>query len=140
MRESIQTAFDYVKARARELGIETDLRSYDFHVQVVDLLASKEGAEAGVAFFVALYSLLRNQPVQAGLVVLGQMTIHGNILPLTAIHEPLQAVMDNGARKVVIPVENKRHLLEVPGDVLDAVDPIFYADPLTAALKACGLH
>jgi len=140
MKDSIQTAFDYVKARSRELGIEQDLKSYDFHVQVVDLTASKEGAEAGVAFFVALYSLLRNQPVQAGLVVLGQMTIHGNILPLHSIQEPLQAVMDNGAKRVLVPVENKRHLLEVPGDILDAVDPIFYADPLTAALKACGLH
>lgn len=140
MRESIQTAFDYVKARARELGIEQDLRSYDFHVQVVDLTASKEGAEAGVAFFVALYSLLRNQPVQAGLVVLGQMTIHGNILPLHSVAEALQAIMDNGAKKVLIPVENKRHLLEVPADVLDAIDPIFYGDPLTAALKACGLR
>ncbi len=140
MRDSIQTAFDYVKSRARELGIETDLRSYDFHVQVVDLTASKEGAEAGVAFFVALYSLLRGQPVQAGLVVLGQMTIHGNILPLPSVHEPLQAVMENGAKKVILPVENKRHLLEVPGDILDAVDPIFYADPVTAARKACGLQ
>lgn len=140
MRESIQTAFDYVRARARELGIEQDLRSYDFHVQVVDLTAAKEGAEAGVAFFVALYSLLRNQPVQAGLVVLGQMTIHGNILPLHNVVEPLQAVMENGAKRVLIPVENKRHLLDVPGDILDAVDPIFYADPLTAALKACGLR
>ncbi len=140
MRDSIQTAFDYVKARAKELGIEQDLRSYDFHVQVVDLTATKEGAEAGVAFFIALYSLLRNQSVQAGLVVLGQMTIHGNILPLHSVVEPLQAVMDNGAKRVLVPVENKRHLLEVPGDVLGAVDPIFYADPLTAALKACGLH
>jgi ATP-dependent Lon protease len=140
MRDSIQTAFDYVKARAKELGIEQDIRSYDFHVQVVDLTAAKEGAEAGVAFFVALYSLLRNQPVQAGLVVLGQMTIHGNILPLHSVVEPLQAVMDNGAKRVLVPVENKRHLLEVPGDILGAVDPVFYADPLTAALKACGLR
>ena len=140
MKDSIQTAFDYIKARARELGIEQDLKSYDFHVQVVDLMASKEGAEAGVAFFVALFSLLRNQPVQAGLVVLGQMTIQGNILPLNSVVEPLQAVMDNGAKRVLIPIENKRHLLEVPGDVLGAVDPIFYSDPLTAALKACGLR
>jgi len=140
MRESIQTAFDYIRARGRELGIEQDLRSYDFHVQVVDLTAFKEGAEAGVAFFVALYSLLRSQPVQAGLVVLGQMTIHGNVLALRSVVEPLQAIRDNGARKVLIPIENKRHLLEVPPDILDAVDPIFYADPLTAALKACGLR
>ncbi len=140
MRDSIQTAFGYIKSRAKEIGIEQDLKSYDFHVQVVDLMASKEGVEAGVAFFVALYSLLRNQPVQAGLVVLGQMTIHGNILPLHSVVEPLQAIMDNGAKRVLLPIENKRHLLDVPGDILGAVDPIFYTDPLAAALKACGLR
>ena len=93
-----------------------------------------------MAFFVALYSPLRSQPVQAGLVVLGQMTIHGNILPLQGVQESLQAVVDNGARKVVLPLDNKRNLLEVPGYILDAVDPIFYSDPVTAARKACGLH
>lgn len=140
MRDSIHTAFDYIRSRAREVGIEQDLHSYDFHVQVVDLMATTDGGETGVAFFVALYSLLRNQPLLAGLVVLGQMTIQGNILPLHSVVELLQAVRDNGAKRVLIPVENKRHLLEVPADILDAVDPIFYADPLTAALKACGLH
>jgi ATP-dependent Lon protease len=140
MRESVHTAFDYLRARARELGIDKDVPSYDFHVQVVDLMAAREGGEAGVAFFVAFYSLLRNQPLQAGLVVLGHMTIQGNILPPLSVVERLQAIKDNGAKRVLIPVENKRQLLEVPGDVLDAVDPIFYTDPLTAALKACGLH
>jgi ATP-dependent Lon protease len=139
MRESITTAFDYIKSRKRELGIEKDIDSYDFHVQVVDLMSSKEGSETGVAFFVALYSLLRNQPVQPGLVVLGEMTIHGNILPVKSLVEPLQVAMDNGAKKVLIPVENKRHFLEVPGDVVAKVDPIFYPDPLHAALKALGI-
>ncbi len=139
MRESITTAFDYIRSRKRELGIEKDVDSYDFHVQVVDLMSSKEGSEAGVAFFVALYSLLRNQPVQPGLVVLGEMTIHGNILPVKSLAEPLQVAMDNGAKKVLIPVENKRHFLEVPGDVVAKVDPIFYPDPLHAALKALGI-
>jgi ATP-dependent Lon protease len=61
-------------------------------------------------------------------------------LPPVSVVERLQAIKDNGAKRVLIPVENKRQLLEVPADVLDAVDPIFYTDPLTAALKACGLH
>ncbi|MER3409675.1 MAG: hypothetical protein C4306_06145 [Thermoleophilia bacterium] len=72
--------------------------------------------------------------------MLGQMTIHGNILPLPSIHQPLQAVMDSGAKKVVIPVENKRHLTRGAGRHPRRRRPIFYADPLTAALKACGLH
>lgn len=47
--------------------------------------------------------------------------------------------MENGAKRALIPRENKRHFLEVAGDVLERVDPIFYADPLTAAMKALGI-
>ena len=139
MKDSIVTAFDYIRSRKRELGIEKDIESYDFHVQVVDLMSAKEGSEAGVAFFVALYSLLKGTPVQPGLVILGEMTIHGNILPVRSLAEPLQVAMDNGARKVLIPIENKRHFLDVPSDVVAKVDPIFYPDPLHAAMKALGI-
>jgi len=48
-------------------------------------------------------------------------------------------VMDNGARRALIPLENKRSFLEVPGDVMERVASIFYSDPLTAALKALGV-
>ena len=139
MKESILTAFDYIKANKTRLGIERDVDSYDFHVQVVDLTHSKEGSQGGVAFFVALYSLLREKPVQAGLVVLGEMTIQGNILPARSLVEPLRVIMDNGARRVLIPIGNRRHFLEVPPDILERVDPIFYSEPLAAALKALGM-
>ena len=139
MKESILTAFDYIKANKTRLGIERDIDSYDFHVQIVDLMQSKGGSQAGVAFFVALYSLLQDKSAQAGLVVLGEMTIQGNILPLRTVVEPLQMIMDNGARRVLIPLTNRRQLLEIPPDVLERVDPIFYSDPLAAALKALGI-
>ena len=71
--------------------------------------------------------------------VLGEMTIQGSILPLRSLVEPLQVIVDNGAKKVLIPISNKRQVLEVPGDLLEKVDPIFYSDPLSAALKAIGV-
>lgn len=138
MKDSIITAFDYVRANKSHLGIERDIDSYDFHVQIVDLMQSKEGSQGGVGFFIALYSLLREKPTLAGLVVLGEMTIQGNILPIRSLLEPLQVILDNGAKKVLVPLSNKRQLLEVPGDLLEKVDPIFYSDPITAALKAIG--
>jgi len=140
MKDSIITAFDYIRSRKRDLGIERDVDSYDFHVQVVDLMASKEGSEAGVAFFVALYSLLKDKPVLPGLVILGEMTIQGNVVPVRSLAEPLQVAMDNGARRVLVPIGNKRQFLEVPSDVIEKVDPIFYGDPLTAALKGLGMN
>jgi ATP-dependent Lon protease len=139
MKESIITAFDYIKANKTRLGIERDIDSYDFHVQIVDLMQSKGGSQAGVAFFVALYSLLQEKAVQPGLVVLGEMTIQGNILPLRSLTEPLQMIMDNGAKRVLIPLSNRRQMLEIPPDILERVDPIFYSEPLAAALKALGI-
>ena len=47
--------------------------------------------------------------------------------------------MDNGAKKVLIPLSNKRDFLEVPGEIVEKVDPIFYSEPLQAALKALGI-
>ena len=59
---------------------------------------------------------------------------------LCAQIEPLQIGMDNGARRALIPIENKHHFLEVSSDIMERVDPIFYGDPLTAAMKALGLN
>jgi ATP-dependent Lon protease len=47
--------------------------------------------------------------------------------------------MDNRARRALIPVENKRHFLDVSADIMERVDPIFYSDPMTAAMKALGM-
>jgi ATP-dependent Lon protease len=139
MKDSITTAFDYMRANKSRLGIERDLDNYDFHVQVVDLMHAKEGSQGGVAFFVALYSLLREKTSLAGLVVLGEMTIQGNIMPIRSLLEPLQVILDNGAKKVLVPVSNKRQYLEVPADLMERVDPVFYSEPLGAALKAIGM-
>ena len=56
-----------------------------------------------------------------------------------SLTEPLQLAKDNGAKRALIPIENKRTFLEVPGDVVEHVDPVFYGDPKTAAMKVLGL-
>jgi ATP-dependent Lon protease len=139
-RDSIATTYDYIRGRKHDLGLDRELDECDFHVQVVDLTSAREGGAAGMAFFVALYSLLKGKPALASLVVLGQVTIQGHVLPVRSLSEALQAVMDNGAKRVLLPTENKRHFLDVSGDVVEKVDPIFYSDPLTAALKALGMN
>ena len=54
--------------------------------------------------------------------------------------EPLQIGMNNGARRALIPLENKRHFLDVSADIMERVDPVFYGDSLTAAMKALGMN
>jgi ATP-dependent Lon protease len=138
MKESVQRAFSYVQAKKAELGIARDLETSDLHVEVIDLLGNRVEAEIGVAFFVASYSALRKAPVSPALLVLGDMSVQGNIKPLRSLTEPLQMAKDNGAKRALIPIENKRNFLDVSADIMEHVDPVFYGDPKTAAMKVLG--
>ena len=139
MKESIDRALGYMQVNKVALSIGRELDTSDLQVEVIDLLGNKAEAGVGVAFFVAAYSALRRAPVAPALLVLGDMSIQGNIKALPSLTEPLQVAMDNGAKRALLPLENKRSFLEVPGDVVEQVDPIFYGDPRTAAMKALGL-
>ncbi len=140
MKESINRAFSYLLANKGTLGVAREVDTSDFHVEVIDLLGNKVEAELGVAFFVAAYSVLRKAPPQPGLLVLGDMSVQGNVKTVRSLTEPLQVAMDNGAKRALIPIENKRQFLDVNPDVLEHVDPIFYGDLRQAAFKALGLN
>lgn len=139
MRESIQRAFAYLAAQKVKIGISHQVDTTDFHVEGIDLLSNHVPCEAGIALIVAVYSAIKKQSALPGLVILGDLSIQGNIKSLRSLAEPLQVGMDNGARRALIPLENKRNFLEVSGDVVERVDPIFYSDPMTAAMKALGM-
>lgn len=140
MKESIQRSFAHLLANKTSYGVGHEVDTSDFHVEVIDLLGNKVDSEVGVAFFVAAYSILRHATPQPGLLVLGDMSIQGNIKPARSLSEPLQMAMDNGARRALIPIENKRQLLEVNPDVLEQVDPVFYGELRQAAFKALGMN
>src|ERR1043166_2772823 len=139
MRESISRAFAYLMGQKVKMGVGQQVDTTDFHVEAIDLLNNHVACEAGIALVVAIYSALKRLPVQAGLVILGDLSIQGNIKAMRSLAEPLQVAMDNGARKALIPLENKRNFLEVSGDIVERVDPVFFSDPMTAAMKALGM-
>jgi len=139
-KESINRAFSYMLARKSELTIGRELDCSDFHVEVIDLLNNRVEGEIGLAFFVAAFSALKKTAPAAALLILGDLSVQGNIKGVRSLVEPLQIAMDNGAKRALIPLENKRSFLEVTGDVMEHVDPIFFGDAKTAALKALGMN
>ena len=139
LRQSIQRAFAYIQAQKVNMGIAQRFDTTDFHVEAVDLLANRIECEAGIALVIALYSALKKESVLPGLVTLGDLSITGTIKPVRSLAEPLQIAMENGARKALIPIENKRNFLDVSAEIMERVDPIFYADPMTAAVKSIGM-
>jgi ATP-dependent Lon protease len=139
MKESIQRAFAYLMGQKVKMGIGQTVDTTDFHVEAIDLLSNHVPCEAGIALVIAVYSAIKRHSVQAGLVILGDLSIQGNIKSMRSLVEPLQVAMDNGARRALIPLENKRNFLEVSGDIVERVDPVFFSDPMTAAMKALGM-
>ncbi len=140
VKESVHRAFSYLLGNKNAFGVGREVDTSDFHVEVIDLLGNKVEAEVGVAFFVAAYSILRKAPPQPALLILGDMSVQGHIKAVRSLTEPLQVAMDNGAKRALIPIENKRQFLEVNPDVLERVDPVFYGDLKQAAFKALGLN
>jgi len=139
MKESVQRAFAYLQGHKLNMGIAQAFDTTDFHVEAIDLLSNRSSCELGIALIVAIQSALKKQSVQPALLILGDLSIQGNIKAVRSLAEPLQIAMDNGARRALIPIENKRHFLEVSADIIERVDPIFYGDPLTASLKSLGM-
>ena len=139
MKESIQRSFAYLQSHKVEMGISTLFDSSDFHVEAIDLLGNRIPCDAGIAFVIALYSAVKRQSTLPAMLILGDLSIQGNIKSLPSLAEVLQTAMDNGAKKALIPIENKRNFLDVSADIIERVDPIFYGDPMTAALKGLGL-
>jgi ATP-dependent Lon protease len=140
MKESVQRAFAYLQGRKGNMGIAQAIDTTDFHVEAIDLLVNHIPCDAGIGLVVALYSALKKHAALPALLILGDLSIQGNIKPVRSLAEPLQIGMDNGARRALIPIENKRHFLDVTADIIERVDPIFYSDPMTAALKALGMN
>ena len=102
------------------MGIGQQFDTTDFHVEAIDLLSNHVPCEAGIALVVAVFSAIKKQSVLAekGALthtarILGDLTIQGNIKALRTLAEPLQVGMDNGARRALVPLENKRNFLDV---------------------------
>lgn len=139
LREAIGRAFGFLQGHKVPMGIASVFDTTDFHIEAIDLLTNRITCEAGIAVVVAIASAIKKTAVPPGLVILGDLSIQGNIKAVHSLVEPLQVAMENGAKRALIPLENKRNFLEVSGDIVEKVDPVFYSDPQTAVLKALGL-
>ncbi|MEQ8699826.1 MAG: endopeptidase La [Bauldia litoralis] len=118
MKESVQAAESYVKARAINFGIKpTIFEKRDIHVHVPEGATPKDGPSAGVAMFTAIVSVLSGIPVRADVAMTGEITLRGRVLPIGGLKEKLLAALRGGIAKVLIPAENEKDLAEIPDNV-----------------------
>ena len=119
MRESIQAASSYVRSQSLNLGIHpNDFDKYDIHVHVPEGATPKDGPSAGIAIYNSLVSSLTGNKVRKDVAMTGEITLRGRVLPIGGLKEKLYAAIRAGIKKVIIPEENKKDLIEVDKDIL----------------------
>ena len=126
MKESVEVALSFVRSNADKFGIDDLLFQFrDFHVHIEEGSTPKDGPSAGVAIATSLISLLKNKIIPHDISMTGEITLRGSILAIGGLKEKLIAAMDNGIKRVFIPVMNKHDLEDVPDEVKKSLDLVF---------------
>ncbi|MGK9231318.1 endopeptidase La [Inquilinus limosus] len=122
MKESVQAAESFAKARAVSFGIKPTLfGKRDIHVHVPEGATPKDGPSAGVAMVTAIVSALTGNPVRRDVAMTGEVTLRGRVLPIGGLKEKLLAAVRAGIKTVIIPKENEKDLADIPDSVKKAL-------------------
>ena len=115
MQESVKAAKSFVRSKSIEYGIIPPVfEKKDFHIHVPEGATPKDGPSAGIAMVTSIVSSITGIPVKREIAMTGEVTITGKILPIGGLKEKLLAAHRAGIKKVLIPFENQKDLIEIP--------------------------
>jgi len=133
MKESITAANSYVRSRCADFGIDPEFyKNKDIHIHVPDAATPKDGPSAGVGMVTAMVSALTNTPIRSEVAMTGEVNLRGQVMPIGGLKEKLLAAHRGGIKKVLIPMENKKDLEEIPKNILEKLEvvPIEFVDDI----------
>ena len=125
MQESVKAAKSYIRSRSLDYGIIPPIfDKKDFHIHVPEGATPKDGPSAGIGMVTSIISAITEIPVNKNVAMTGEITLRGLVLPIGGLKEKLLAAHRAGIKKVLIPIENKKDLVEVPKTILDSMEII----------------
>ena len=125
MQESVKAAKSYIRSKSLEYGIiPPTFDKKDFHIHVPEGATPKDGPSAGVGMVTSIISAITEIPVDKNVAMTGEITLRGLVLPIGGLKEKLLAAHRAGIKKVLIPIDNKKDLIEVPKTIIDSMQII----------------
>ena len=125
MQESVKAAKSYIRSKSLDYGIIPPIfDKKDFHIHVPEGATPKDGPSAGIGMVTSIISAITEIPVNKDVAMTGEITLRGLVLPIGGLKEKLLAAHRAGIKKVLIPKENQKDLVEVPKTVLDSIEII----------------
>ena len=118
MKESVQAAEFFIRSKALSYGLNPiDLEKNDIHVHVPEGATPKDGPSAGVAMVTSIVSALTDIKIKSNVGMTGEITLRGRVLPIGGLKEKLLAAKRGGLKTVLIPIDNKKDLVEIPNNI-----------------------
>jgi ATP-dependent Lon protease len=125
LQDSVRTAYNIVRSRFREFGInEKLLRERVVAVHLVRIAEPKEGPSAGLAFVLGIVSALTGRPVKPACAMTGEVSLFGEVTGVGGVPFKIKAAVKAGRKLVLVPAENAREVSQVPDEVLSQVEVV----------------
>lgn len=139
-KEAIKIAFDFFKANISRVSALSKVGDHDYHLHIVEIHNTGAANALTLCSFVSFCSGLMNRPLQNQMVVLGDMSLGGNIVPTANLAGTLQVALDSGAKRILIPMSSVGDIQTIPGELFAKFQTGFFADPVDAVFKALGVE
>lgn len=125
-KETIKNVYNYVKSNSGNMGIANIIEENTFATQLIDENASGGNTEIGSAFYLSMISVFIKKPLKSKTVILGSMTVNGNLVKTTNLYEKLEYIVEQGAKIVYVPIANQPDTITIPGDIWSKLSILFY--------------
>lgn len=137
VKENIKNTYQYIKANEKTiLSDRHSLKSYDITIQVSNVLGASITSGIGSAVYVGIVSALYKKNLKPGLAVLGNISVGGAIERVINFADKVTMLSENGAKSVIVPMDNLAELANVPPTVLTDTDAPFYQNNQSLMQKA----